>query len=198
MKIEQIPIEKLIEYANNAKLHSDDQISKIAASIKEFGFNNPMLIDADNGIVAGHGRLLAAKKLEMKSVPCIRLSHLSEAQKKAYILADNRLAEIGGGWNEELLKLEIDFLKENDFDIDLTGFNIGDIKVFEAEEVEPPELKEGDREPFRQVTFTLHDSQFDELEKALKTAKERGCQSEVNENSNGNALHYIAEKFNNE
>ena len=82
MKIEQVPIEKLIEYANNAKLHSDDQISKIASSIKEFGFNNPMLIDADNGIVAGHGRLLAAKKLEMKYVPCIRLSHLSEAQKK--------------------------------------------------------------------------------------------------------------------
>lgn len=128
MKIEQVPVEKLIEYVNNAKLHSDDQVSKIAASIKEFGFNNPILVDADNGVIAGHGRLLAAKKLELEKVPCIRLAHLSEVQKKAYILADNRLAEIGGGWNEELVKVEMDFLQENNYNLDLTGFDVGDIK----------------------------------------------------------------------
>lgn len=131
MKIEQVPVEKLIEYVNNAKLHSDDQVSKIAASIKEFGFNNPILVDADNGVIAGHGRLLAAKKLELEKVPCIRLAHLSEVQKKAYILADNRLAEIGGGWNEELVKVEMDFLQENNYNLDLTGFDVGEFEQIE-------------------------------------------------------------------
>lgn len=128
MNIEQIKTSELIPYARNAKLHSDAQVAAIAGSIKEFGFNNPVLIDKDNGIIAGHGRVLAAQLLKREDVPCIKLAHLSETQKRAYILADNRLAETGGGWNYELLKLEIDDLKAVDFDIALTGFDVGELE----------------------------------------------------------------------
>ena len=114
---------ELIPYVNNARLHSTDQVSKIAASIKEFGFNNPILTDGKNGVIAGHGRLMAAEKLGLETVPTIELSHLSEAQKKAYILADNRLAELAE-WDNELLKIELESLSELDFDVDLTGFEI--------------------------------------------------------------------------
>lgn len=155
MKIEQIKTSELVPYANNAKLHSDEQVKKIAASIKEFKFNNPVLIDKDNGIIAGHGRVLAAELLKLKEVPCIRLGHLTEAQKKAYILADNRLGDIGGGWNEELLKIELEGLKELDFNIDLTGFDDsflsfveepteGLIEDDEIPEVAEPKVKLGD------------------------------------------------------
>jgi len=112
----------LIPYVNNTRTHSDEQVNQIASSIKEFGFTNPALIDADGGIIAGHGRVMAAKKLKMAEVPCIVLEDLTEAQKKAYIIADNKLA-LNAGWDEELLKLEIENLKELDFDIDLLGFN---------------------------------------------------------------------------
>ena len=105
--IEQVKIDDLIPYANNAKKHPQEQVDKIAASIKEFGFNAPILIDSDNGVIAGHGRLLGAKKLKLSTVPCVQLDHLSEAQKKAYILADNRLGEIGGTeWDMDLVSLE--------------------------------------------------------------------------------------------
>ena len=123
MNIEQIKTSELIPYARNAKLHSDAQVAAIAGSIKEFGFNNPVLIDKDNGIIAGHGRVLAAQLLKLEQVPCIKLAHLSDTQKRAYILADNRLAETGGGWSEDLLKLELQDLQELDFDLALTGFD---------------------------------------------------------------------------
>jgi ParB-like chromosome segregation protein Spo0J len=123
MKIEKLPTENLIPYARNAKRHDPAQVSKLAGSIKEFGFNNPVLIDKDNGIVAGHGRVLAAQKLGLAEVPCIRLSHLTENQKRSYILADNRLAEIGGGWDEEMLKLELADLAALDVDVAEIGFD---------------------------------------------------------------------------
>jgi ParB-like chromosome segregation protein Spo0J len=138
MKIEQIPTEKLIPYARNAKKHDAAQVSKLAGSIREFGFNNPVLIDKDNGIIAGHGRVMAAQKLELKDVPCIRLGHLTDTQRKAYILADNRLAEVGGGWDEELLGLELAELRELDFNLDLMGF---DDSAIEAA-LNPPEPEE--------------------------------------------------------
>lgn len=122
MQVIYKPIDELIPYVNNARIHSDKQIDQIAASIKEFGFNNPILLDGDNGLIAGHGRLLAAKKLKLTEVPCIELAHLSDTQKKAYILADNKLA-LNSEWDEELLKLELDELKASDFDLDLTGFD---------------------------------------------------------------------------
>jgi ParB-like chromosome segregation protein Spo0J len=120
-KVETISTADLIPYARNARMHDDLQVSQIAASIREFGFNNPVLIDADNGIIAGHGRVMAAHKLGLHAVPCIRLGHLSEIQKKAYILADNKIA-LNSSWNDEMLKLEIEELKLENFDTDLLGW----------------------------------------------------------------------------
>jgi len=122
MKIEMMQIDKLTPYARNTRTHSDVQIAQVVASIKEFGFTNPVLIDAAGGIIAGHARVLAARKMELTSVPCIRLGHLTEAQKRAYIIADNKLA-LNAGWDEELLKLEIDGLKDSGFNLDLLGFD---------------------------------------------------------------------------
>ncbi|TVO37359.1 ParB/Srx family N-terminal domain-containing protein [Vibrio algivorus] len=112
----------LIPYINNARTHSDVQIKQIASSIQEFGFTNPILIDEDNGIIAGHGRLLAAELLNIETVPVYILKGLTPVQKKAYVLADNQLA-LNAGWDEELLAMEIEFLQEADFDIDLLGFD---------------------------------------------------------------------------
>ena len=121
LSIEYIPLVELIPYINNSRTHSDEQVSQICASIKEFGFTNPILIDEENGIIAGHGRLLAAAKFGLEIIPTVRLVGLTEAQKKAYVIADNQLA-LNAGWNLELLKIEIDNLKELDFDLDLLGF----------------------------------------------------------------------------
>jgi DNA modification methylase len=123
MKIEQIATDKLIPYARNAKKHDAAQVSKIAGSIREFGFNNPVLIDKDNGIIAGHGRVMAAQSLSLDTVPCIRLGHLTDTQRRAYILADNRLAEMGGGWDEEMLKLELADLAALGLDVTEIGFD---------------------------------------------------------------------------
>lgn len=127
LKIVYREIEELIPYANNARTHSQSQIKRIAESIKEFGWTNPILIDGNNGIVAGHGRVLAAKKLGMRQVPTIELSGLSPTQKRAYILADNRLA-LDAGWDEDLLKLELTELQELNFDLALTGFSDEEIE----------------------------------------------------------------------
>ena len=154
-QVENVAVGDLLPYINNAKTHPEEQVVKIAASIKEFGFNAPILADEGNQIIAGHGRLLAAKKLNMGTVPVVRLDHLSEAQKKAYILADNRLGEVGGTeWDMELVSLELESLNELDFDIDLTGFSIDDIAPEETEGLtdedsvpevpEEPVSKEGD------------------------------------------------------
>lgn len=137
MKIEQKNIEDLIPYANNARKHSDEQVAQIAASIKEFGWTNPILIDGENGIIAGHGRLAAARKLGMKTVPAIELSGLSKAQKKALILADNKIA-INSGWDDKLLAIELTELKELDFDITLTGFSEDEYLA-----LQPIELEQG-------------------------------------------------------
>jgi ParB-like chromosome segregation protein Spo0J len=106
--IEQVPTRELVPYARNAKKHSEGQVQAIAASIREFGFNNPLLIDRANGVIAGHGRLLAAQLLGYEDVPCIRLEHLTENEKRAYILADNRLGELGGGWDSSMLEIEVE------------------------------------------------------------------------------------------
>lgn len=115
-------VDELIPYVNNARTHSDEQVTQIASSIKEFGFNNPILTDGENGVIAGHGRLLAAKKLGLETVPTIELSGLSEAQKKAYILADNKIA-LNSGWDEELLKIELDDLQLQGIDLETVGFS---------------------------------------------------------------------------
>src|ERR1700691_5066768 len=125
-QIELWVIDKLIPYARNPRTHSDAQVAQIAASIAEFGFLNPILVDTKAGIIAGHGRLLAARKLGLTEVPVIVLDHLSEAQKRAYIIADNKLAE-NAGWNDELLRSELAALQEEDFDVSLLGFEDDDL-----------------------------------------------------------------------
>lgn len=117
-----VDIEKLVPYVNNARTHSADQINKLRSSIREFGFINPVIIDKDYGVIAGHGRIMAAKEEGIKEVPCVFADHLNEAQKKAYILADNRMA-LDAGWDEELLRVEIESLEDYGFNVELTGFS---------------------------------------------------------------------------
>ena len=127
-RIERIGVEALLPYAKNSRTHSDEQVAQIAASIKEFGFNNPILIDKDNTIIAGHGRLLAARRAGMAEVPCIRLDHLTETQRKAYVIADNRLA-LNAGWDNDMLTIELNELLEDNFALDILGFDSNELKA---------------------------------------------------------------------
>ena len=129
-----VPVDKLVPYVNNARTHSPEQINKLRSSLREFGFVNPVIIDSDYGIIAGHGRVVAAKEEGIGEVPCVFADYLTEAQKKAYILADNRMA-MDAGWDEELLRIEIEALQGEDFDIGLTGFDEKDIaELFAGED----------------------------------------------------------------
>ena len=121
-KFELVDIDKLVPYANNARTHSPAQINKLRSSLREFGFINPVIIDRDFGIIAGHGRVLAAREEGISEVPCVYADHLTEAQKKAYIIADNRMA-MDAGWDEEMLRIEIESLQADAFDLALTGFD---------------------------------------------------------------------------
>jgi ParB-like chromosome segregation protein Spo0J len=119
-------VAELIPYANNSRTHSEAQVAKIAASIKEFGFLNPVIVDGENGIIAGHGRVLAAKLVGLDSVPVVEAAHLTDAQRKAYVIADNRLA-LDAGWDDEILRVEFEALEEAGFDLSLTGFDLDEI-----------------------------------------------------------------------
>lgn len=130
-------VDSLIPYARNSRTHSDEQVSKIAASIKEFGFLNPVIVDGENGIIAGHGRVMAAQKLGLETVPVIEASHLTEAQRRAYVIADNRLA-LDAGWDEEMLRVEFAELADMGFDLELTGFGLDEIDA-----LEPVQITEG-------------------------------------------------------
>ena len=121
-EMQLVPIDKLVPYANNARTHSPEQINKLRSSLREFGFVNPVIIDRDFGVIAGHGRILAAKEENIDEIPCVFADHLTEAQKKAYIIADNRMA-MDAGWDEEMLRVEIEALQEMEFDPMLTGFD---------------------------------------------------------------------------
>ena len=133
-EMQLVPLEKLVPYVNNARTHSPEQITKLRSSLREFGFINPVIIDRDYGIIAGHGRVMAAKEENITEVPCVFVDYLTEAQKKAYILADNRFAQ-DAGWDEELLRLEIESLQGADFDVSLTGFEEQEIAdLFSAED----------------------------------------------------------------
>ena len=141
--IELLNTATLIPYARNARTHSEAQVAQIAGSMREFGWTNPVLIDGEGGIIAGHGRVLAALKLGITEAPCIRLGHLTDTQRRAYILADNKLA-LNAGWDEELLALEIADLTELDFDLSLSGFGIEELEALLAQANATPE---GDTDP---------------------------------------------------
>ena len=156
-EMQLISTEKLIPYVNNARTHSSEQINKLRSSLREFGFINPVIIDRDLNVIAGHGRIEAAKAEGISEVPCVFADYLTEAQKKAYILADNRMA-MDAGWDEELLRVEIEALQAESFDVGLTGFDESEIAdLFEtdsevkdddfdvgAELEKPPFTKSGD------------------------------------------------------
>ncbi len=144
-KIEWLSVETLIPYAKNARTHSDEQVAQIAGSIKEFGFNNPVLVDKDNSIIAGHGRLMAARKLGMDKVPVVQLGHMTEAQRKAYVLADNRIA-LNSGWDTSMLSLELQDLKD-DIDLSLLGFDPDELDALLNPIVETDGLTDEDAVP---------------------------------------------------
>lgn len=126
-EIEYVQTDALTPYARNSRTHSQQQVKQIAASIKEFGFTNPILIDEANGIIAGHGRVMAAGHLQLSEVPCIRLEYLSETQKRAYVIADNKLA-LNAAWDDQLLKLELDELHNTNYDMSLLGFDSAELE----------------------------------------------------------------------
>jgi ParB-like chromosome segregation protein Spo0J len=136
-----VSVDSLIPYARNSRTHSDEQVAQIAASIKEFGFLNPIIVDGDNGIIAGHGRVLAAQKLKIDQLPCIEANHLTEAQRKAYVIADNKLA-LNAGWDDKLLKIELNELGKLGFDLTLTGFELDEL----SEIFDEPDFDAGSEE----------------------------------------------------
>jgi ParB-like chromosome segregation protein Spo0J len=132
-----VSVESLVPYARNSRTHGPQQVDKIAASIREFGFLNPIIVDVQNGIIAGHGRVMAAQKLGLATLPVIEASHLTEAQRRAYVIADNRLA-LDAGWDNDLLKIELQDLDAAGFDLSLTGFEIGEMAaIFDEPDFAP-------------------------------------------------------------
>lgn len=193
----------LVGYARNSRTHDERQVEALRKSITEYGFTNPILIDGDRGVIAGHGRIMAAEQLGMPEVPCIELRHLTNEQKRAYLIADNAIGTMSA-WNEALLAQEL---------ADLSGVGIEAVDLgFSSEEVDRlmeimgtefakpldawPTLPSGDRAPIQQVTLTLHDDQVAMLNRAIKKARGMGPYVDTgNENSNGNAVARICEVF---
>ena len=156
MEIVYKDINELKQYENNSRTHDESQIKQICESIKEYGWTNPVLIDEKGMIIAGHGRVEAGKKLDIKEVPCIVLSGLTEAQKKAYVIADNKMA-LNAGWNEELLKTELENLKELDFDLELTGFEEKELNSILEEEKEREDLSDNYFEKYEVIIIKCID-----------------------------------------
>ncbi|EKD0004358.1 ParB N-terminal domain-containing protein [Escherichia coli] len=156
LKIEYLPVGKLLRYAKNSRTHSDEQVEQLVNSIREFGFTNPVLIDEKNELIAGHGRLAAAEILEMDKVPAIRLSNLSEKQKKAYRIADNKLA-LNAGWDMQLLAEEVKELMDDDFDIDLLGFNDAELDEMLSDEQQQEE--DDNSSPVVQIKYLAIDKE---------------------------------------
>jgi ParB-like chromosome segregation protein Spo0J len=177
MKIQEIEIEKLIPYARNSRTHSDDQVAQIAASIKEFGWTNPILVDGEAGIIAGHGRLAAARKLGLKKIPVIELSHLSPTQKKALIIADNKLA-LNAGWDNDMLALEFEELNIEGFDLDLLGFDENEINKLNENENYDDEIKDVKDDGNRNLLLIETISEI-ELQKLFDELNERGFQCKI-------------------
>lgn len=196
MKTETWPLERLIDYARNPR-KNDHAVDRVAAAIKEFGFRVPVVAKSDGLVVDGHLRLKAARKLGLAEVPVVLADDLTDAQVKAFRISVNRMAELAE-WDSELLALELGELGELGFDLELTGFDEKELKALESPQVDAvdmPELASGDRQPFQQMTFTLHDEQAEQVKAAIDAAKAMGVFNSPNENSNGNALARVCETF---
>ncbi len=192
-------VDDLNPYENNARVHSDEQIDQIVESIKKFGFTAPIIIDEENMILAGHGRYTAARKMEMESVPCIALKDLTPEKKRAYIIADNRIAE-NAQWNKELLALELTELDIAEFDLAVLGFSDKELEKLLPGEAAiadaMPDLPEGEKSEYQQMTFTLHNSQAELVKAAMTAAKKiKPFDQTLNKNSNGNAITRVCEMY---
>ena len=178
-QLEWRDIDQIIPYARNSRTHSDEQVAQIAASIKEFGWTNPLLIDDENGIIAGHGRLAAARKLGHTKVPVIELSGLTETQKRAYVIADNKLA-LNAGWDDELLKLELHALDESDFNLALTGFDGEELaKIMFGEIIDSIDPDEFSGDSSNKWQLLIEYDSESQLAQAFDEAKERGLKCKI-------------------
>jgi ParB-like chromosome segregation protein Spo0J len=196
VKIEMVDVERVIPYARNPRKNAD-AVDKVAASLREFGFRQPIVTDENLTVIVGHTRLLAAKKLNLTQVPVHIAEGLTPAQIKAYRIADNRVGE-EAEWDNALLAVEIGDLKDEGYDLSLTGLSelqLTDLMPDVKPLAEMPELASGDREPFQQMTFVLHDEQAQQVKAAIEAAHKFGDYDSPNENRNGNALARICETF---
>ena len=205
MNIIKMKVEDLIPYINNPR-NNENAVDKVASSIAEFGFKNPIIIDKNNVVINGHTRLLASKKLGLKEVPCIVADDLTEARVKAFRIADNKTSEYAT-WDEELLKIELEQLEEMNFNLECTGFDMDDIEQMlnlgfdysEDEFGEDFELPSGDKNPIQQRTFTLHDNQASLIDFAMSEIKEKynndNLETFGNTNINGNLLYMVVKEW---
>jgi len=195
--IERWPLARLIPYARNARTHTPEQIKQIAASMREWGWTIPVLADEAGTIIAGHARVQAAELNAYTEAPVMIARGWSEAKKRAYVLADNKLA-LNAGWNEDLLGVELLELRDQGFDLPLIGFDTTELNALMREVAEAgfPVLPEGEKAPYQQLTFTLHDEQVKIVQEAVAAAKNCGAFTDgLNDNANGNALARICEHY---
>ena len=196
LKVEQWPIDRLVEYARNPR-KNDEHVDRMVAAIREFGFRIPIVAKSDGLVVDGHLRLKAARKMGLADVPVALADSLTEAQIKAFRLLANQSAN-WAGWDADLLALELGDLGSAGFDLSLIGFSDDELRAW-LEQPLPlsgmPGLPDGDKPEFQQMTFTLHDDQAEAVKAALEAAKDQGPFDGPNENSNGNALARICEAF---
>jgi len=187
-----VPTETVIPYSRNPR-KNDAAVSLVAGSLKEFGWQQPIVVDKEMVIIVGHTRLLAAQQLGMKQVPIVIADQLTPNQAKAYRLADNRVGQ-EATWDFDLLSLEIGDLKDMDFNLDILGFNEQELLgMGEIDDVGFPDLGSGPKGDYRQITFTLHNDQADIVEAALAKAKQGDYESDLNENANGNAITFVCQ-----
>ena len=196
-QLESWPTDSLIEYARNPR-KNDHAVDRVAAAIREFGFRVPILAKSDKTIVDGHLRLKAAKKLGLEEVPVLLCDDMTDVQVRAFRLSVNKVSEFAD-WDDGMLRVELDALGVDGFDLELTGFSLDEIQAlsFDDEaETEMPELADGDKEPYQQKTFTLHEEQAAIVDDAITLARTNPLSDTgVNENSNGNALALICAQW---
>ena len=198
MKIEIADINTIKPYENNPRKLSEKAIETVAMSLKEYGFRQPIVVDKDRIIVVGHTRFRASKKLGFKEVPITIADNLTPEQINAYRIADNRTAQ-ESEWDYKLLQEEFSNLVDEKFNLELTGFNEDELKKYlsmeEDFEVDLPEINNEDKQPFQQITFTLHNEQYEIVQQALDYIKKQNIDDSINDNKNGNAITEICKLF---